>query len=219
MKPVPPQRNRLVWLNAGGWRAVRSGTWDDAACELLAHWQARGLPLVVARRRSGAAGLSLGLPAPNRWSRRRLALQAPAGNVCATGSFPTLLEAALGLQWGAAAVALAQRLAGCGVTARVYGSHGWELLSGEPCTVATSDIDLSLEAAGPDAARAALAVLRPARLHRRLDGEFVFPGGAALAWREFEQACDGRVGRVLLKDDAGAQLVDFGAWCQAARAA
>jgi phosphoribosyl-dephospho-CoA transferase len=216
-----PHRNQLVWVDDRAWRELHDADWDAEARSLLAHWRTRRLPLVVTCDRTEAAAgqLSLGLPAPRRWSRRRMALSVGVDRLQMTGTFPTLLQVARAMRWGTAATRVAHELRACGGVARVYGSHGWQVLSGEACTRPGSDIDLIVEVDGPAAARAALGVLSRARLHRRIDGEFAFPDGVGLAWREFGRACAGEADRVLLKSRSGARLVGFDEWCRCTKEA
>ena len=68
----------------------------------------------------------------------------------------------------------------------MYGSYGWQALTGETYVHAASDIDLQIQVPGFQAARQALPLLQQARLPGRLDGEFAFPAGHAIAWRELD---------------------------------
>ena len=68
--------------------------------------------------------------------------------------------------------------------ARVYGSYGWQALTGLDYVHADSDLDVL--AAAEDLPQAQLIA---ERLHawsapHRVDGEVVMPGGHAVAWRE-----------------------------------
>ncbi|MEK8027007.1 malonate decarboxylase holo-[acyl-carrier-protein] synthase [Pseudaquabacterium rugosum] len=169
---------------------------------LIAHWAAADLPLVVTRQSPDPAApgtLAFGLPAPCAWGRRKLALRVHPDELDRPADFPMLTEVQ---RWRAAAhdgtaPALADLdadLRRLGVTARVHGSHGWELLSGLPCRTATSDLDLLLpvrDAAQADAAVAGL-LRADARLSAtpgapRLDGELIGPDGGGIAWREWAQ--------------------------------
>jgi phosphoribosyl-dephospho-CoA transferase len=215
MRPLQrPHRNQLVWVDERGWRELRAADWDAEARSLLAHWSAQRLPLVVARDRVGTAPgqLCVGLPAPLRWSRRRLALAVAWDHVQRTGTFPTLVRAARAMRSEIAAIGLASRLSACGAVARVYGGYGWQALSGEAYVHAGSDLDLLIEVDDIDAACASLPLLQQARPGCRIDGEFLFPDGDALAWRELASALSGSAERVLVKSRGGARLVGFEAW-------
>jgi phosphoribosyl-dephospho-CoA transferase len=132
------------------------------------------------------------------------------------GAFPTLLEVAREQPWGPAARPLWQGLAAIGAVTRVHGSHGWQHLSGEAYLHEASDLDLGIELPDAVAARAAVALLGSARLPRRIDGELVFPGGDAVAWREFARALQQPGGRLLVKRLRQVQLVEWRAWLGAA---
>lgn len=218
-----PPRNHLVWIDAEGWREIERADWDAQARDLLAHWRLDGLPLVVTVDRPQASEqptglpperpqLSLGLPAPMRWQRRRLALRVAARHVRATGRFPMLGPVSGSIGDDAlrvAAQALDRELAGVGARARVYGSHGWQVITGLACTAAASDLDLQIEVDDVAQALAAWPRLASARLPLRLDGEFAFPDGQAVAWREFGRACEGRVDHVLVKRRGGVRLLPY----------
>ena len=68
-------------------------------------------------------------------------------------------------------------LSNWGVTAHVYGSHGWQLLTNMPYLHEGSDLDLSLAVPDFETACRVQALLAEVELERRLDGEIVFPGG------------------------------------------
>ena len=204
---MPPlHRHQLARPSPEGWQALLAGPWDDVARDCLRHWAGHGLPLVVARQRvprtSADAPVSLGLSAPQRWQRRRLALELAPQHIAGFDEFPRL-EAAIPAAPPAARAALqdlAARLAGLGIGARVYGSFGWQVVSGLPCTHAASDLDLWLavaDAAQADAAAAALQQYRSDSL--RIDGELLFADGDAVAWREWVEWRAGRCAALLVK--------------------
>jgi phosphoribosyl-dephospho-CoA transferase len=210
------RRHDLVWLDAAGWQqALAAPDLDSQAHNCLAHWAAHGLPLVVTRQPaqagSGAAAapLVLGLAAPQRWQRRRLFVETTMRAVQRRGSFPTAAALAPLLAPAARAPWLrwCSTLEAQGLAPRVYGSHGWQLATGLPCTHAASDIDLLLHATGANDADAAVALLQAAPCAApRLDGEIVFADGAAVAWREWAAWRAGRTAQLLVKRLRGASL-------------
>ena len=129
-----------------------------------------------------------------------------------------------------AAMRLDQALAAAGASARVYGSFGWQHLTGLGYLHPGSDLDLLVrvrDAAGADVALAALqeaaAAFAPHAeppggsrladaaggeipLAPRLDGELAFDDGRAVAWREWATWRDGRARQVLVKTSSGAYL-------------
>jgi phosphoribosyl-dephospho-CoA transferase len=104
--------------------------------------------------------------------------------------------------------ALASGAANEGIVLRVYGSLALQVLTGQAYLTASSDIDLLVrprDAAGLDAA---LALLGKHAQRLPLDGEIVFPGGRAVAWKEWAAACAGAPGsRVLVKEMTRVSLV------------
>src|SRR4051812_9356040 len=129
-------RHQLARVSAAGWRSVCNRDWDATARACLDHWAAQGLPLVVTRRPCGidesSDDIALGLPAPGRWDRRRIALQIPLCEVLSFDEFPNvaavarLLPDAAHVPWRR----LCGSLEALGAVARVYGSYGWQQISG-----------------------------------------------------------------------------------------
>ena len=224
---VPLHRHQIAWLSESGWQGVQQRDWDAPAHDCLAHWAARRLPLVVTRQDMAAIGdtIALGLPAPGRWSRRRLAITVQRNEVLYFDEFPLagqlvrVLPASARPAWRR----LCADLATANASARVYGSHGWQLLSGLSHVRAGSDIDLWLSVSDEAQADAAAACLQSASDDLpRLDGELMFDDGAAVAWREWLAWRAGRVKSLLVKTLVGSTLVRSrtwqgpGAWAQAA---
>jgi phosphoribosyl-dephospho-CoA transferase len=193
-------RNQLVWLDPVAWAQIEARNWDAQAQAILAHWRTQRLPFVVCRQHPETPSdqLCVGLPAPQQWSRRRLALTVRLDHLTARADFPTLNQVAQVNQW-AAALELSAALATLSVQAQVYGSHGWQWLTGLAYVHETSDLDLSV--AVPSLALASEVVKRLASttLHCRIDGEMVFPQGQAIAWRELQQLLQGQTSQVLVK--------------------
>ena len=210
-------RHQLVRLNEAGWAAVQANVWDDTARDCLAHWSAQHLPLVVTRQRAGQTDdqIALGLPAPLQWQRRRLALHVVLRGVSYFDEFPgaaavtSLLPAAARNAW----LNLLTALAVVGAAPRVYGSFGWQRITGLPYLHAGSDLDLRVsvsDAAMADAVAAAMHA--PAFATPRLDGEIVFPDGSAVAWREWRAWRERRVDRILVKRLRAVAMETDDAW-------
>lgn len=216
------QRHDLVRLQPAGWAAVLGVPRDRDARSLLDHWAISDLPLVVASQPPPVdrtpqptpmplptQRLRLGLPAPLAWGRLRLSLTADPADIAAVGVFPdaaditALLPAPARTGWRA----LCRELAARGAPARVYGSHGWQRLTGLACLNDHSDVDLLVavkDAAQADAAAGLLA--RCGIDAPRLDGELQFPDGAAVAWREWLAWRQGRTAQVMVKRLHGVSL-------------
>ena len=217
---VPLHRHQLAWLGALGWRRVLDRDWDAEARDCLAHWAAMRLPLVVTRQIVSDEGtVSLGLPAPQRWGRRRLAITVTRNDPLYFGEFPSADQMA-GLLPAPARPAWRRLCADLGaakVDACVYGSYGWQMLSGLDHVRVGSDIDLWLSVFGVAQADAAAACLQSACGELpRLDGELMFDDGAAVAWREWLAWRAGHVKSLLVKTIAGSSLVHSRAWQGAA---
>lgn len=227
MKPL--RRHQLVWLDEYAWHRVLSTALppaeplqpaDSQTLECLAHWAQRRWPLVVTRQAvatvAGATDdvLALGLSAPARWGRRAIGITASLCGVMRHGEFPRAVEllpvlpAAAQAGWGL----LCDRLDRLNVAARVYGSHGWQQLTGMDYVHARSDIDLLLDVSTAAQADQASALLRAADSGPlRIDGELAFEDGAAVAWREWVRFRSGQADRILVKRLAGATLEDAAA--------
>jgi phosphoribosyl-dephospho-CoA transferase len=207
------QRNQLVWLSASAWQALLARPWDAQAQAILYFWQAEQLPLVVCRQRLPASPqrISLGLPAPLQWERRKLAFELPVDAITRCGAFPLLRSIPLGPADTEQVQALLLHTDALQVAVQVYGSYGWQWLCGLPCVRASSDMDLLLHVADLDMAGQMVWLLQGLHLDCRVDGELVFPGGWAVAWREYAQLIGGKVEQVLVKHRTGVQLLGMAA--------
>jgi phosphoribosyl-dephospho-CoA transferase len=94
---------------------------------------------------------------------------------------------------------------------QVYGSYGWQWLSGLSCVRPTSDLDLLAPVPDLHTAGQLVWLLQGLQLACRVDGELVLPGGWAVAWREYAQLIGGKVEQVLVKHRTGVQLLDMAA--------
>lgn len=205
-----------------GWATVLGRPWDEQARDCLAHWASHQLPLVVTRQPADLAAserIALGLPSPARWGKRRLALQVPHAAVLYLDEFPRLADVRRLLAHSAQG-AVRKLLGGlneCHATARVFGSYGWQAISGLDHVHAASDLDLSVSvegAAHADAVVRALASFEAPRL--RLDGELLFRHGSAVAWREWSAWRAGHARAVMVKRLDGVCLQRDTAWCELA---
>jgi len=217
---MPPlHRHQLVHLTAHGWlqAQAQAQATDAEARTCIAHWAARRLPLVVTRqaRCDGPARvdqLAVGLAAPIAWQRRRIALTVARSGVAWFDEFPGL-ESLLPQCRGRSREGLRRlclALSALKARARVYGSHGWQLVSGLSCVHTRSDIDLWIAVADAIHADAVVAVLQSFGHERlpRLDGELLFPDGRAVAWREWAAWRAGRCRTILTKTLTGTALME-----------
>jgi phosphoribosyl-dephospho-CoA transferase len=212
------QRHQLALLSDAGWQRVLSGAWDDEARHCLAHWAGRRWPLVVTRQRPQTDGagdsVCLGLPAPGLWRRRRIALAVARADIARRDAFPLacrlspLLPGPQRRAWRA----LCGGLSALGASARVYGSHGWQLLTGLDHLREGSDIDLCIAVDRPVQADAVAVLLQSWSDGLRLDGELMFPCGSAVAWREWLAWRAQRTPAVLVKRLDGVALASTPFW-------
>ena len=208
--PALLHRHQLLRLTSDGWARLLASPGDDAQRECLALWAANGWPLVVTRQPApGGDAIAVGLPAPARFRRRRIALSVVPDDVMFLDEFPPaeavtrLLPRACVAAWRALVATLA--LGGC--RARVYGGHGWQAITRLPYVHAESDLDLLLPVVDVAQADEVVRWLATATWDGpRLDGELLFPDGAAIAWREWLDHRQGRASRVLVKRLRGVAL-------------
>ncbi|PIZ23987.1 MAG: malonate decarboxylase holo-[acyl-carrier-protein] synthase [Comamonadaceae bacterium CG_4_9_14_0_8_um_filter_57_21] len=213
------QRQQLVWLTDTAWQSMQARTWDATAHAVLAHWRAQQLPVVVTRQRGDAAPdvVCVGLPAPSQWGKRKLAFSVSMSDIANTSPCPTLAQVADGHNWQVAAMALNAALTQRGVQARVHGSFAWQQVTALAYLHPHSDLDLHLPVTSLAQASQVLDVLKQSSVSNletavplpRLDGELIFPGGQAVAWRELGQLLSGQVAQVLVKDLLTVRLVDL----------
>jgi len=209
---APLHRHQLAWLRPEGWSRVLRREWDVVAANCLAHWAAHSLPLVVTQQSACVAGpgtIAMGLPAPDRWERQRIAIGIPRADVLYCDEFPragqvvSLLPQAALTQWRR----LCAGLAACGAVARVHGSYGWLYLTGLDHVRASSDIDVWIGVRDVEQADAVARQMQAFECaHLRLDGELVFEGGIAVAWREWLCWRAGRANALLVKSLEGSSL-------------
>jgi len=210
----PLHRHQIARVSASGWRSICARDWDANARACLTHWATHGLPLVVTRQPwradESSDDIALGLPAPGRWDRRRIALRVCRNEVIGFDEFPD--AAAVARLLPDAALTPWRRLCAgvkaLGVTARVYGSYGWQRISGLDHVRGSSDIDIWVGVSNAGQADAVAAVMQDFSCAQlRLDGELVFDGCTAAAWREWMAWRAGSAKTLLVKTIAGASLV------------
>ena len=213
------QRNVLVWLTAPGWDRVLASDWDVQALSILHHWALRALPLVVCRQRveNFPPTISLGLPAPSVWDRRKLALEVTPIEVGRVGRFPSFeqfeqFEQFKQFESCEAFIAAINEIRfndpGFEGSIQVYGSFGWETLTGMAYVRPSSDLDLRVEVPDHETAAAVARALNALQLPMRVDGELAFPDGSAIAWREYLQWVEGKVDRMLVKSRTSVGFIE-----------
>jgi len=208
------QRHTRVWPSAAGYASLASHCRDSAARAALGLWTAREWPLVVRRTdddelRSDET-IAVGLALPPSLGKRRLKLRLMRDGI-AMHAAPLTLDNVAGAvsnpKFQRTLTPLARAAAREHMVLRLFGSAAWQAQTGLDYLHVDSDIDLLVEPSTSGELESAIALLERAQrdIAVRLDGEIVFPGGDAVAWREWRDTKDGK--RVIAKNVAGVALV------------
>jgi phosphoribosyl-dephospho-CoA transferase len=202
-------RHELVWLTPSGWHAVAGQAQADL--DAIEQWRERDWPAVVCRRSPGLAegSVSIGLPLPPAadGAKRRCGANVPAAAV-ARRQAPLPLSGFCDnapAEWrrGLTTMLLEGATLPAPIALAVFGSCAMQVLTGQAYLRGASDIDLLLYPRSMSGLHAGLALLLRHASTLPLDGEIVFPDGAAVSWKEWAGARDERV---LVKTIAGVQL-------------
>ncbi len=199
------RRHDLVRLSAEGWQQAVAQHDDATIRQCLAHCSSHDWPAVVATQgRDGAHqdDVALGIATPPSWGRRRIGLRVSASALrCGEIAFPRWNDCARQMSIPEPLrAAFDAGLAEHANTIRMYGSFGWQQLTGLSYVTDGSDLDLLLEPANAmHADRMAFALATVNVAGPRLDGELCFPNGSAVAWREWIEWRTGRADVVLVK--------------------
>jgi phosphoribosyl-dephospho-CoA transferase len=182
-------RQRLVRVYPAAWDALMESRADLAADPLVRVWARNAWPLIVRRRNlSDTIGQPLGLPLPPYAGKRRIAVQLPSADIQSVTPLPAVTEV-LGVapvawqSWLRELAGVAEKYS---VHAGVFGSLGWQWLTGLNYLGPTSDVDIAWTLPGRDQIDSFLDELAQidSRAPVRLDGELVRADGAGVNWRE-----------------------------------
>jgi phosphoribosyl-dephospho-CoA transferase len=226
-------RHQLVRLSAKGWAAVHEHATRTARNhdirECLAFWSAQNLPLVVTTQTPGATSdyVQLGLAAPLQWDRQRISVRASFDDIDAVLAFPPAQDviSLLPPARRAAAQGLFDTLREQQTKALIFGSYGWQYLTGCQYLHLQSDIDLLLHVSNSKQADSVVqSVAKLNWINPRIDGEIAFANGDAVAWREWQNwrlklALDSHAGNakrneILVKRIHGAALESGTEWLE-----
>lgn len=203
-----PSRHDRAWLSSAGWDAAVAGA-APAHAPALEQWRKQDWPLIVTRRTPDAApgALCLGLALPPAAGRKiRIAVQVHE-HMVARIEAPLSLRVAAVAAPAAWTAPLAALLADAGsINLHAYGSLALQAITSLPYLSDASDIDLLLSPASVQELDAGMHLLQSHQQQLPLDGEIVFPDGAAVAWKEWRDTT-GASARVLVKDAASVRLV------------
>lgn len=203
-------RHQLVWLNDAGWQAAIAAA-PAAHQAPLRDWQSRKAPMVVRRHEAGARTdeLCLGLPLPPdpvSGNKLRIALKVARQHIDRIKpALPLHLALAVEAPWRTTLIALQQ--AAQHLNLQVYGSLAMQAMTGLPYLTASSDIDLLFHPVDAAQLHEGLALLGAYADRLPLDGEIIFPGDQAVAWKEWRQALS-HPAKVLVKASHAVQLCD-----------
>ena len=205
------ERHMLVWLDDAGWKAAQA-TEDPQHKAAFRLWQIQSWPVVVRRADADAAAdeICLGLPLPpdeDSGQKVRISLRAHAAHIEKTAPAMELVAVrrASPSTWRAQLAALERDAADMHL--RAYGSLAMEAITELPYVSETSDVDILFH---PDSRRQledGVATLSRHASLLPLDGEIVFPGGAAVSWKEWRMAI-ANPAKVIVKELHTVRLAD-----------
>lgn len=208
------RRHRLAHISDAAWETVLARDWVPSTRACLLHWQQRRLPLVVTRQsvqdiQRATPVVGLGISAPLCMQRQRIQVQVGLDEILFFDEFPLLDDVvkALPVSLRPHLQPLLRGLSAIGCKARVYGSYGWQQITRQQHVHHTSDLDVWIGAVDQNQADAIVQLLSAVGEQApRLDGELVFPGDVAVAWREWTRWRSGGCEGLLEKTLFGARL-------------
>lgn len=199
-------RHDLVWLTPDGWNEALAQVPAPLRAP-VERWRRANWPAVVRRNDANLADgfICAGIPLPpdrQTGIKPRVGLRLRSSSIDRrTGALP--LERAIGSappEWRTALGLLSE------LKLRVFGSLAMQAFTGLDYLTPSSDIDVLFAPGDQVALDAGIALLSHVAQRLPLDGEVVFPGGAAVAWKEWRDARpSGR--KVLAKRIDDVQLV------------
>ncbi len=205
------ERHMLVWLEDAGWDAAQTAIEPQhkAAFRL---WQSQSWPVVARRADADAAPdqICLGLPLPpdeDTGEKVRISLRAHAAHIKKATSAIELAAVLRSSLSPFSAPLAALELDAAGMRLRVYGSLAMEALTGLPYVSPTSDVDILFHPTSRRQLEDGVALLSRHAAALPLDGEIVFPGGAAVSWKEWRMAI-ANPAKVIVKELHAARLAD-----------
>lgn len=204
-------RHDLAWLNRQGWDAAIAGARPEHRTA-LARWQKNDWPAIVRRRDADAAPdqVCLGIPLPPdtaSGNKIRISLRVESSHIGHTSPPLPLRAAPLDGKLAALEALTRPTASTAEIALHIYGSFAMQALTGESYLTPSSDIDLLFYPICKPQLDAGLALLAAQAKLLPLDGEIVFPGGAAVSWKEWLQATANR-SRVLVKELHAVRLAE-----------
>ncbi|WP_343722535.1 malonate decarboxylase holo-[acyl-carrier-protein] synthase [Herbaspirillum seropedicae] len=217
MTPAP--RHHLLWLTEAAWTRLQAQSQDSCEQAVLARWRQMRWPVVVRRAEADAGAdelcVGIALPPDAQGNKPRLALRVQRAEVAASHA-PYLLRdiAAARLHglpqgWQAGMEALQQQMQAAGIALAVFGSLSWQAITAQAYVRSSSDIDLLFAPDSQAQLAQGLQLLARQAAMLPLDGEIVFPDGAAVSWKEWQQVMSKETksdARVMVKRPAAVAL-------------
>ncbi len=185
----PLRRHQLVRVHPAAWKLLLRARPDLAGEPLLQDWATLGRPLIARRRGPlDGDGVLLGLPLPPSAGKRRIAMEMRAAAIVSVRPLPSVSDV-LGtapVAWRPCLQELTDLARAYGVRAGVFGSLGWQWITGLTYLGPQSDIDITWTLPARHQLEGFLGDLADidARAPVRLDGELVRADGAGANWRE-----------------------------------
>jgi phosphoribosyl-dephospho-CoA transferase len=183
------RRHQLVGVDPAAWESLVRARADLTGEPLLQDWAKQGWPLIARRRGPlDGDGVLLGLPLPPSAGKRRIAVEMRPDDIVSVSPLPSVSEVrrAAPIAWQPCLQELTDLARAYGVRAGVFGSLGWQWITGLTYLGPQSDIDVAWTLPRPDQLERFLGDLADldARAPARLDGELVRADGAGANWRE-----------------------------------
>ena len=184
-------RHDRVWLTSFALAALVRDAGDATERAALELWTARGWPFVVRRGNGDTTRIAIGLALPPALGKRRFGFVLPRSGIAAHAP-PLAIDDVVVRFTGDTRyiVSSLARAANCArVALRVFGSTAWQAQTGLDYVRPESDVDVLTHVVDTSQLDAAVRLFENStrRLRMRVDGEIVFPGGDAVAWREWAQ--------------------------------
>lgn len=194
--PLLP-RHHLLWLTEAAWTRLQAQCQDSREQQVLARWQQMRWPVVVRRADADAAPdeicAGIALPPDAQGNKPRLALRVQSAEVAGSRAPYGLRDIAaarlgdLPQGWQTGMEELQQQMQAAGIALAVFGSLSWQVITAQKYLRSTSDIDLLFVPASVAQLAQGLSLMTRYAGVLPLDGEIVFPDGAAVSWKEWQQ--------------------------------
>jgi phosphoribosyl-dephospho-CoA transferase len=184
------RRHDFAYLGARTSAFSLAGPHDATTHSIVSMWIDTRRPFVV-RQQAGTCDdrAALGLPLTRGNGKRRIALTVERSCIARVAAPPALDDVidALSPLWRTTLALLDRRARSIGIRFRVFGSVAWQALTGLPYVTGWSDIDLLWQPRCRPELNRGLALLADWERGSgiRTDCEITFPGGDAVAWREW----------------------------------